>query len=109
MIKAKFPALWAIKRALEMCGLSHQERRAQEAAGGSSIINAFARYIEEHEPPPPDPLLDEAREVIARCQEAMGMANAAKAARMGKCDSQMSMRMTLAALRRGIELGRQEP
>ena len=108
MIKAKFPALWAIKRALEMCGLSHQERRAQEAAGGSSIINAFARYIEEHEPPPPDPLLDEAREVIARCQEAMGMANAAKAARLGKCDTQMSMRITLAALRRGIELGRQE-
>lgn len=107
MAKAQSPAFWAIKRVLDLCGLNPQERHAREAANDSPIIKAFARYIEDHEAPPPDPLLDEAREVIARCQEAMGMTNAAKAARLGKCDTQMSMRITLAALRRGIELGRQ--
>jgi hypothetical protein len=109
MVNSNSPALWAVKRALEICcDPSQQEHPAREAASGSPVIRAFAHYIETHEAPPPDPLLDEARDVIARCQETVGMAGAAKATRQGKCDNQMSMRFTLEAIRRGIELGKQE-
>lgn len=50
------PEVWAIRRALELSGLGHQRAHAELAASGSRVLQAFARYIEQHERPPPDPL-----------------------------------------------------
>ena len=49
------PEVWAIRRALELCGLGHQRDHAEHAASGSRVLQAFARYIEQHERPPADP------------------------------------------------------
>ena len=49
------PEVWAIRRALELCGLGYQRGHAERAASGSRVLQAFARYIEQHEKPPADP------------------------------------------------------
>lgn len=56
------PAAWAIRKALALCGITATVETPSDAA-----VTAFARYVEANEAPPPDPLLHEAREVIAQC------------------------------------------
>jgi hypothetical protein len=63
-----------------------------------SPLLAFARYIAEHEAPPVDPLLIEARKLLDLAwpgEDALG----------GGLDNNMWMQRTLAALKRGIEIG----
>jgi hypothetical protein len=61
------PALWAIRRALDLCGLGHQHDQAEHVANGSRVLRAFACYIEQHEQPPVDPLVSQAqRQATAR-------------------------------------------
>jgi hypothetical protein len=93
------PAAWAIRKVMALCGIPEDGAGAPDAA-----ITAFARYVEANEPPPPDPLLNEAREVIAQVYESIEMPFAAQAARLGKSDRPLTMRITLQALRRGIAL-----
>lgn len=59
------PEHWAVRRALDLCGLSHQRRQAERAASGSRVLRAFVCYIEQNEEPPVDPLPDDRREVAA--------------------------------------------
>lgn len=99
------PPEWAIQRALaELC------------VGGQPVchvVKGFARYIAEHEEPPVDPLLIEAREIVAgwyvqnppKCRV---LSNSPEHIRDGKCDDRGEVRQALSALKRGMELGRGE-
>lgn len=74
------------------------------------VATTFARYIAEHEQPPVDPLLVEAREIVASDAERRGYsAMSAKAIREGTyCEDEVSMALT--GLRRGIEIaGERKP
>ncbi|MXO67759.1 hypothetical protein GRI72_02790 [Altererythrobacter marinus] len=74
-----------------------------------SIGKAFARYIMEHEEPPVDPLLLEAREICARAFEQDDSFSAkqfAQSVRNGDVDDVGAMKATRDALRRGFELGK---
>lgn len=62
----KFPADGAIERALELAGASAHAAAAVRAHPHLySTTLAFARYIEQHESPPVDPVLLKARELAA--------------------------------------------
>ena len=58
------------------------------------VVRAFARYIAEHEKPPVDPLLAEAAMIAEKHGQPIGTPASA------------AMAVALAALRRGIELGK---
>ena len=60
---------------------------------------AFARYIAEHEEPPVDPLLIEAREIAAGFKH-----YEPEDVLAGQLDHSVALQMTLAALKRGMEL-----
>ena len=94
---------WALERAKEL----------HRAAGGATtpMAHAFARYIAAHEEAPVDPLLIEAREIVAVWLEN----NPNKAfrdkwtpenTRKGKLDDDATVAQALAALKRGIELAK---
>ncbi len=61
--------------------------------------DAFARYISEHEQPPVDPLLIEARAILSS-ESWRGIDLSG-----GRYDQSAEMTQVLAALRRGIEIG----
>lgn len=73
---------------------------------------AFARYIASHEEPPVDPLLIEAREIVAQAQhdwpDNPWHLNEAAELRAGNRDYTLVLKGTLAGLRRGVEIGREE-
>lgn len=73
----------------------------------ASAEYAFARYIAEHEEPPVDPLLIEARKVLGDwADETWGSgSNFAAEYRNGVLNDDSNSRLALAALKRGIELG----
>lgn len=101
----KTPSDWAIDRALELCGDAPTEMNRNAVKSGSwPNIHAFACYIEENEP---DPLLEDAREVCAAWFEARGDLVTAGGYREGSHDNTETIKITKAALRRGIELGRE--
>ena len=77
------------------------------------INHKFAAYIAEKEEPPVDPLLEEAREICARLYERESSKTLAKGYREGKYDHELesaasALCIALAALKRGIEIGRGE-
>lgn len=78
-----------------------------EAGGkwGPSAARAFARYIAEHEEPPVDPLLIEAREVCARHFEDSHQGAHGVSYRYGTWDDMDTVQIALAAIKRGIEIG----
>ena len=55
---------------------------------------------------PPDPLLKEAREVCAQVEEGRGSHSTAESFRTGAFDMSGVMEYALAALKRGIEVGK---
>ena len=78
--------------------------------GYTRTHRAFARYIAEHEEPPVDPLLLEARELCARQAEGdlggnYGLYDA-QGHREGKWDDTFQIDLVKAALKRGMELAR---
>ncbi len=87
---------WAIRRAAE------EEEKVTASLPYNRCQMAFARYIMEHEEEPVDPLLEEAREI---CAEEIGP-NKAYQCRNGDRDGYIETRTALAALKRGIELGK---
>lgn len=99
---------WAFKRAAE---LSKDEEPRIHWAGDKAAVyasmGAFARYIAEHEQPPVDPLLVEAREIVAKYYDDEGQPNHAQAIRAGNWNETGLVKSALAALRRGIELAKE--
>lgn len=65
----------------------------------------FAQYIERHEDVPVDPMVIEAREIVAKAVEP-DSGSAASEFRAGRRDHTPAFNATLTALRRGIEIGR---
>jgi hypothetical protein len=101
---------WALERAAERV-------MAEPGKGGHYDVHgiaaydagrAFARYIAEHEEPPVDPLLVEAREVAAQWFESMrqGRSEQSELTRRGEDDNSFWVQIALAALERGMELAR---
>lgn len=84
-------------------------RRAEELRVGSEFIHdTFARYIAAHEEPPVDPLLIEAREIVARFYDTKeGLRHRAKLFRDGDYDNKPECVQALMALRRGMELSKE--
>jgi hypothetical protein len=66
------PKVWAIRRALDLCGLSHQRDQAERSASASRVLRAFAHYIEQNEEPPVDHLQVEGCELEADKNELAG-------------------------------------
>ena len=92
---------WAFTRADALVGTEGQ-------VIGSGRI-AFARYIFEHEKPPVDPLLIEAREIVKSTltESSHKRCNCRAEIDAGEWDKGQKIRASLAALHRGIELGKQ--
>ena len=98
----QLPPDWAIERVQEITGYYWPT----STVAGHAISTAFARYIAKHEEPPVDPLLIEAREVWAREREESGNSRVAALYRAGRYDSDPAIKTALAALKRGIEIGK---
>lgn len=80
--------------------------RAYALANERGHINAFAAYIATHEEPPVDPLLIEARKIVAS-GEVNGLVRSAIHA--GEWDTGTHVIRTLNGIRRGIELAKEQP
>ena len=90
---------WALHRVTEL-----HTKNATEA-----LWDVFARYIAEHEEPPVDPLLIEAREICAaQSEEEGGNVSWAREVRCGELDDCDEVICTLRGLKRGIELGKSQ-
>lgn len=72
--------------------------------------NAFARYIAEHEEPPVDPVIREARQICADELSRRGSERAAREYLAGYYDqcNGPNMSIAVAALKRGMELAKTE-
>lgn len=68
---------------------------------------AFAKFIAEHEEPPVDPLLIEARKIVVQLNAEAGCEMFADKVENGLRDDHIEIRTALAALRRGIEIERE--
>jgi hypothetical protein len=91
---------WAKERAIELADAEDWEKVP-------ALATAFARYIAEHEDPPVDPLLIEAREICALDCEKFRLLSSAGNYRRGVNDKGDTLRVVITALKRGIELGKQ--
>jgi hypothetical protein len=69
----------------------------------SGVAHAFARYVSEHESAPVDPLLIEARKLLADYAPPEWSREEIEA---GCCDEQPGAVQLLSALRRGVEIGK---
>ena len=104
---ADLPPDWAIERALSLAPTGAELEDVKRHWPGHTAHIAFARYIAVHEQPPIDPLLIEAREIVARGYEPYLMP-CAESARAGSQDDQLPVKCALVALRRGIELAKEQ-
>jgi len=95
---------WAKQRACDLvnaCRGVHSSKYYPPMANTSTFptLHVLARYIAEHEEPPVDPLLVEARELCAQ------FSHYKKGYISGACDAHIEVRIALAAIKRGIEMG----
>lgn len=88
---------WAKERA---CALVQAHTDSLTPSG---YLQAFAHYIAAHEEPPVDPLLVEAREIAAGFNGLIG-----DKVRSGQMDKSDHVCIAVKAIRRGMELGRDE-
>ncbi len=92
---------WAIERAKDL-------RDAGFQRGDKNYTHTFARYIAEHEEPPVDPLLIEAREIAARRAQAVGEEAWSRRYLAGEYDGAVGVQCALRGLKRGVELEREK-
>jgi hypothetical protein len=103
---------WAVKRATDLTSEAMKDGSWLPIGGHASA--AFARYIAEHEEPPVDPLLIEAREIASQVRrgvatDSQSMNGTVSAnIRDGKFDDHQLVKSAYRALRRGMELGREQ-
>lgn len=92
---------WAIEKATKLRDDGYDREETSLAT--------FARYITAHEEPPVDPLVLEAREIVAGTWEKRGSSIAAGQYRSGMYDAcgGPSMQIAMACLKRGMELARE--
>lgn len=106
---------WAIERACELANAADPlaNWRPANLAPDSNVfvpgsMKALARYIAEHEEPPIDPLLIEAREIAGKfyidCGGGHEPNHSADIIRKGEGDNTIAVQCALAAIRRGIEI-----
>lgn len=97
---------WAINEALKRCGVDPTEIPFADWRDRTyaKAVELFAAHIAEHEEPPVDPLLIEARKLVAASHRAPHLVEAAL---NGTGDGWESTALVLSALRRGIEIGKQ--
>ena len=98
---------WALERATEL--VNKEKGDAYFTATYVAISytgQALARYIAQHEEKPIDPLLIEAREIVAEYFATDGSPITAAKYSSGAWDSLPAVLVTVEALRRGIELGK---
>jgi len=100
---------WAVKRATDLTSEAMKDGSWLPIGGHASA--AFARYIAEHEEPPVDPLLIEAREIAAAAIEAVPgewSRHPPDSYRAGEHDDEPGLKAIVTALKRGMELAREE-
>lgn len=106
---------WAIKVAAERCNEGNNKPLGAEQWQRHVSFNELARTIAKHEEPPVDPLLVEARDIVARQYQAglryVSFQNGdgdvcARNIRSGMEDKGAFVQTVLTALRRGVELGK---
>lgn len=99
---------WAKERAVELVNTrtaGMMDYTASSVASHNPSLVAFAAYIAAHEEPPVDPLLIEAREIAGAQIGGSAEVNI----RIGNHDRETLVQAVLTALRRGMELAKQEP
>lgn len=89
---------WAIERATAI--------RADAVADDLNWTETLARFVAAHEDPPVDPLLIEAREVVARHWETSGSPIEARLTRKGERDRTGMMGRVVEGVRRGMEIAK---
>lgn len=95
---------WAVKRAFDLSNEAGANWSSVDRMLEGCTGYAFACYIAEHEDEPVDPLLLEARKLVAdRYNPEYGM-ESIEATLRGEDDETEAVRNALKALRRGIEL-----
>lgn len=109
MDRTKNAPLWVRERACALANAADptanwqpEQLEARQFIVGS--MRALMLHIAEHEEPPVDPLLVEAREISAEHSRVCGQFEQAAEYRAGKWDDGATMRKVLIALRRGMEL-----
>lgn len=99
---------WAKERACELANAANPKWGFTVAttAWDNEFPLAFARYIAEHEEPPVDPLLVEAREIVKETltPENHKRCDCRGEIDRGEWDRGQKVRAALAALKRGMEL-----
>lgn len=95
------PPDWAIERALAMSATGTKLDDVKRHWPGHATALAFARYIAEHEEPPVDPLLVEARQIAAP-----DYGTGSEKIIRGERDNCSGVKIALQALRRGIEIAK---
>lgn len=100
------PPDWALDRAKILVG---EESFKTEGARIKISFHAFARYIASKEEAPVEPLVLEAREIAAQYFEEQGADSVAEEHREGLYDkNDEAQELALRALRRGIEIGKEQ-
>lgn len=100
---------WAKKRA---CDLANRSRpgfspwKPKHVTPDYSALYALALHVMKHEEPPVDPLLLEARKIVADSYEGLGCDETVDNVRNGAHDNGWSVTEVLKALKRGIELAK---
>jgi hypothetical protein len=104
---SEIPPDWALSKALKLMeyGGTPIETVRKEPSEHYEVV-AFARYIAEHEEPPVDPLLIEAREIASNSRIGAGKLGS-MIIREGGGDDAEDVQLAYAALRRGMELAKQ--
>lgn len=108
-MSTELPPDWAIERALEQGyrGNGWTAKVVKTYGSNTPLIEtvlSFARYIAEHEDAPVDPVILEARKIGADL--GWYQANSIGLLHDGMFDNCGTMQGLIAALRRGIELGK---
>lgn len=94
-----YPPAWAVERAKQL----HRD----EGGAVVPMVRAFARYIAEHEEAPVDPVVLEARNLASDL--GWYQANSLGQLHSGAFDNTTTQQGLIAAIRRGIELGKVQP
>jgi hypothetical protein len=94
---------WAIERACELASAWSYSTVLCLPTDTSVYLHAFARYIAQHEEPPEDPLLTEAKQIVCAHYSAGFQVDAINAGSW--CE--LEVKFALAGLKRGMELAKE--
>ncbi|MDE2107438.1 MAG: hypothetical protein KGL39_60135 [Patescibacteria group bacterium] len=95
---------WAVERAFNLANKAGANWTTFGKMLEGRTGEAFARYIAEHEEPPVDPLLIEARKIVEFTVHWSPQTD--RDLQSGKNDQTSEVKIALAALKRGIEIGK---